>query len=101
MAGAGECAALTGHTVWTQMARLLVWLQDGRSLAAEKRWFEQGFRTARPGAPAGGVIELRPGERVWLTVDFVPGRYALLCAVSTGPGHTHLEQNEAVEFTVR
>lgn len=80
---------------------LLVRLPAGRSLADEKRWFEQGFRTARPGAPAGGVIELRPGERVWLTVDLAPGRYALLCAVSSGPGHTHLEQNEAVEFTVR
>ncbi|HEU4559970.1 MAG TPA: hypothetical protein VFS20_19125 [Longimicrobium sp.] len=80
---------------------LLALLPDGKTLADEKGWFEQGFRTARAGAPAGGVIELRPGDRVWLTIDFVPGRYALLCHVGGGRGRTHFEQDEAIEFTVR
>jgi hypothetical protein len=98
---AGRRTVLVENTGTRVHQALLVRLPNGRSVADEKRWFAQGFRTARPGAPAGGVIELRPGERVWLTVDLAPGRYALLCAASSGPGHTHLEQDEAIEFTVR
>jgi uncharacterized cupredoxin-like copper-binding protein len=98
---AGRRTVLVENTGTRTHQALLSRLPAGRSLADEKAWFEQGFRTARPGAPAGGVIELRPGERVWLTVDLTPGRYALLCHVTGHPGHSHFEQNEAVELTIR
>ncbi|HYH79634.1 MAG TPA: hypothetical protein VEX86_07545, partial [Longimicrobium sp.] len=97
---AGRRTVLVENTGTQVHQALLARLPDGRSLADEKRWFEQGFRTARPGAPAGGVIELRPGDRVWLTMDFAPGRYALLCFAGAGRGHGHVERNEAVEFTI-
>ena len=98
---AGRRTVLVENTGTQTHQALLARLPAGRSLADEKAWFAQGFRTARPGAPAGGVIELAPGQRVWLTVDFVPGRYALLCHVSGGRGRTHFDQDEAMEFTVR
>lgn len=98
---AGRRTVMMENTGTQTHQALLARLPGGKSLADEKAWFEQGFRTARPGAPAGGVIELQPGQRVWLTMDFVPGRYALLCHVSGGRGRTHFEQNEAIEFTVR
>ncbi|HEX8906638.1 MAG TPA: hypothetical protein VF771_17440, partial [Longimicrobiaceae bacterium] len=60
---------------------LLARMPDGVTLADEKRWFDGGFRGERPGRPAGGVIELGRGQRVWLAMDFPPGRYALLCRV--------------------
>ncbi|HET7230223.1 MAG TPA: hypothetical protein VFJ16_09485 [Longimicrobium sp.] len=98
---AGRRTILVENTGTRPHQALLSRLPAGKSLADEKAWFEQGFRTARPGAPAGGVIELPPGQRVWVTLDLRPGRYALLCHITGQPGHSHFEQDEAVEFTVR
>jgi uncharacterized cupredoxin-like copper-binding protein len=78
---------------------LLSRLPAGTTLDAEKQWFSD-FTSERPGHPAGGVIELSRGQRVWLTVDLPPGRYALLCHVSGPDGRNHFDAGEAVEFTV-
>ncbi|HEX6746143.1 MAG TPA: hypothetical protein VF092_02430 [Longimicrobium sp.] len=84
----------------TQMHQLLLArLPEGTTLEAEKRWFDD-FRGERPGRPAGGVIELRRGERVWLALDLPPGRYALLCHVTGPDGRNHFLAGEAVEFTI-
>lgn len=97
---AGRHTILVANTGTQTHQALLSRLPDGKTLADEKAWFAD-FRADRPGAPAGGVIELRPGERVWLTVDLPPGRYALLCHVSSPGGGTHFDQDEAAELIVR
>lgn len=96
----GRHTILVTNTGTQTHQALLSRLPDGRTLADEKAWFAD-FRSERPGAPAGGVIELRPGERVWLTIDLPPGRYALLCHVSNPAVGTHFDQNEATEMIVR
>jgi hypothetical protein len=98
--GAGRHTILVTNTGTQTHQALLARLPDGKTLADEKAWFSD-FRRERPGAPAGGVIELRPGERVWLTIDLPPGRYALLCHLSNSAGGTHFDQDEAAELTVR
>jgi hypothetical protein len=57
---------------------LLVRLPPGGSVDDETRWFDSGFVGVRPGAPAGGVLRLAPGETVVATVTLRPGRYAVL-----------------------
>lgn len=79
-----------GHSV--QQA-LIVRLPDDVTLQDEIRWFDGGFRTARPGIPAGGVLRAVPGERYLVRRTFAPGRYAVLSHAS-GPWWT-------LEFTVR
>ncbi len=56
-------------------------------LADEQRWFDDGFRGARPGLPSGGVLRLAPGEAVTIVRDFRPGRHAVLSHAS-GPWQT-------------
>jgi hypothetical protein len=57
---------------------LIVRLPGGVDLADEQRWFDDGFRSARPGIPSGGALVVSPGERYVITRYFAPGRYALL-----------------------
>jgi hypothetical protein len=66
---------------------LLVRLPDGVSLEDEKRWFDTQFHGPRPGLPSGGVLRLAPGERVAMTRDFSPGRWAVLSHAG-GPWQT-------------
>ncbi|MEO7682657.1 MAG: hypothetical protein ABIU86_01870, partial [Gemmatimonadaceae bacterium] len=57
---------------------LIVRLPAGVELDDEQRWFDEGFRSARPGLPWGGALLVSPGERYVVTRYFVPGRYAVL-----------------------
>jgi hypothetical protein len=62
----------------TSEQALIVRLPDGVSVEDELRWFDEGFRTARPGLPWGGALLVEPRERYVVTRYFAPGRYAVL-----------------------
>jgi hypothetical protein len=57
---------------------LIVRLPAGVDVAAEKHWFDDGFRSPRPGVPSGGALVVAPGERYVVTRYFAPGRYVVL-----------------------
>lgn len=57
---------------------LIVRLPNGVSVDDEKRWFDEGFRTRRPGVPSGGALLVEPRERYVVTRNFAPGRYAVM-----------------------
>ena len=81
---------------------LIVHLPKGVTLEDEERWFAEGFRTPRPGHPSGGVLELRPGERVVIALELRPGRYAILCHAADREGGPHAARpGEQVELVVR
>jgi len=66
----------------TSEQALIVRLPAGVEVADEQRWFDEGFRRARPGLPWGGALIVAPGERYVVTRNFVPGRYAVLSHLS-------------------
>jgi hypothetical protein len=57
---------------------LIVRLPEGVAVADEQRWFDEGFRSPRPGLPWGGALRVAPGERYVVTRFFPPGRYVVL-----------------------
>ena len=57
---------------------LIVRLPAGVELTTEQRWFDDGFRSPRPGVPSGGALLVVPGEHYVVTRYFAPGRYAVL-----------------------
>jgi uncharacterized cupredoxin-like copper-binding protein len=41
--------------------------------------FQPGVVTSPSGKPVGGIVGLEPGKEGFFTIDFVPGRYGLIC----------------------
>jgi len=41
--------------------------------------FQPGVVTSPSGKPVGGMVGLEPGKEGFFTIDFVPGRYGLIC----------------------
>jgi len=41
--------------------------------------FQPGVPTSPSGKPVGGMVGLEPGGEGFFTIDFVPGRYGLIC----------------------
>ena len=71
-------AGLFAHQV------LLIRLPENVSDRAEMEWFREGFQSARPGSPSGGLLELPPREVGWFAVTLRRGRYLLLCGFADG-----------------
>jgi hypothetical protein len=63
---------------------LLIRLPDAVSDRHEMAWFRDNYEAARPGHPAGGLLELPPRETGWFAVSLRPGRYLLLCGFADG-----------------
>jgi hypothetical protein len=63
---------------------LLVRLPDNVKEGAELEWFRGNYRTTRPGRPAGGLLDVKPGETSWFAVTLKPGRYVFLCGFLAG-----------------
>jgi uncharacterized cupredoxin-like copper-binding protein len=78
---------------------LLVKLPAGVTADAELEWFRSGSRGARPGIPAGGVIELSPGAETWFAVSLEPGDYLLICGVGSAQGR-HFDRGMRETFKV-
>ena len=66
---------------------LLIRLPDGVKPNAELAWFRSNYTGTRPGIPAGGLLEIRPGETAWFSVWLRPGRYMLVCGFLDGSTH--------------
>lgn len=80
---------------------LLVNLPPGVKVKDELAWFRDGSRGPRPGIPRGGVIELVPGQRVWLRSYLPPGEYVLMCGVPHEDGLRHFDHGMSLRFAVR
>jgi acetyl esterase/lipase len=80
---------------------LIIRLPDGVRPEQEVAWFRGGSRGPRPGNPTGGVLQLPPRERVWLTMTLSPGRYLLLCTVADPSGRPHHELGMTSTIAVR
>ncbi len=53
-------------------------LSPGRTAAQMVAWFLRPVG-APPGELLGGVFAIRPDQRAWVTMEFTPGEYALIC----------------------
>ena len=63
---------------------LLVRLPNGVKENDELEWFRGNYSRNRPGAPAGGLLEVKPGETSWFSVWLEPGRYLFICGFVAG-----------------
>jgi uncharacterized cupredoxin-like copper-binding protein len=63
---------------------LLVRLPNGVTENDELEWFRGNYSRNRPGAPAGGLLEVKPGETSWFSVWLKPGRYLFICGFVAG-----------------
>ena len=79
---------------------LLVALPEGATAEQELAWFRGGSRGPRPGTPKGGVIELGPGQRVWLRTRLAPGHYLALCAISLEDRGRHFDHGMVLEWSL-
>ncbi len=73
------------------------WVEDAA------HWAERGQTGASPGRLVGGVAAIGVGAMGQFTVDFTPGRYALVCFVpdqKDGKGRAHFVYGMTREFTV-
>jgi len=58
---------------------LIVRLPERVSEFAIRQWITNGSRGEHPAEPVGGALEVPIGGDAWVTLDFQPGRYILLC----------------------
>jgi hypothetical protein len=63
---------------------LLVHLPSGVKDGDELAWFRGNYKSMRPGKPAGGLLEVKPGETSWFATWLKPGRYVFLCGFTAG-----------------
>ncbi|HYW50441.1 MAG TPA: hypothetical protein VE861_07540 [Gemmatimonadaceae bacterium] len=83
---------------------VVVRLAEGKSMVDAKDWAERGQTGSSPGVMLSGVAALTPGKSAYVTNDFGPGRYALLCFVPDQKdrvGHPHVHYGMMKEFTVQ
>lgn len=78
---------------------LIVKLADSGGEYPERAWFNHGARGPRPGQPAGGVLEVPPGEEAWLRLELGPGHYLLLCTEQEEDGQ-HFDLGMIYRFTI-
>jgi uncharacterized cupredoxin-like copper-binding protein len=75
-------------------------LATGKTLADLMQWMATR-EGPMPGEQIGGTAALSQGEVNFLTVDFTPGEYILLCFVrDAGDGKSHVAHGMARQFTV-
>lgn len=75
-------------------------LSPGKHVSDFDRWIESPA-TKPPVRPFGGTTDISPGETMNIQVNFVPGRYSLLCRVrDTHDGKPHSKHGMMKEFVV-
>jgi uncharacterized cupredoxin-like copper-binding protein len=82
---------------------VMVRLAPGMTAHDAAEWAERGQTGASPGHMMGGVAAIAVGAAAQFTVDFTPGRYALVCFVpdqKDGKGLPHVAYGMLREFTV-
>ena len=63
--------------------------------------FQPGVPTPPSGTPVGGMVGLEPGEEGFFTMDFVPGRYGLICFLpDLVRGAPHFTRGMLMDVTV-
>ena len=69
---------------------VLVKLNPGASLDALPQWLSTGMKGPPPAVPMGGVVGIDSGRENYITVDLVPGEYALYCFLPAPDGKEHV-----------
>lgn len=78
----------------------IVKLAPGKTAQDMLRWIGTGEGTP-PGTPVSGTTLLTKGEVNFLTIDFEPGEYALLCFVpDAGDGREHVSHGMVRQITI-
>ena len=63
--------------------------------------FQPGVPTSPSGKPVGGMVGLEPGGEAFFTLDFVPGRYGLICFLpDLIHGAPHFTRGMLMDITV-
>ncbi|MEP6600438.1 MAG: hypothetical protein ABJB49_01350 [Nitrospirota bacterium] len=63
--------------------------------------FQPGVSTSASGKPVGGMVGLEPGEEGFFTLDFVSGRYGLICFLpDLTRGAPHFTRGMLLDVTV-
>jgi hypothetical protein len=63
--------------------------------------FQPGVATPPSGTPVGGMVGLEPAEEGFFTMDFVPGRYGLICFLpDLVRGAPHFTRGMLMDVTV-
>lgn len=79
------------------LARLL----PGRTLQEALAWFNSGQLGQTPVVTMGGASGLANGRRMYMTADFQPGSYVLLCVMPDATdGRPHSDHGMVAQFTV-
>jgi hypothetical protein len=76
-------------------------LDPGKTLEDFLTWFDTQ-RGPPPGEQLGGVATMRPDQRAFVSVDFTPGEYLLLCfSPDVRDGRSHIAHGMMRQVTVR
>jgi len=79
---------------------ILSQLAPGKHVTDFDHWIDSPA-TEPPVRPFGGTTDISPGETMIIQVDFVPGRYSLLCRVRDAhDGKPHSKHGMMKEFVV-
>jgi hypothetical protein len=80
---------------------IFVRLAPGKMVADVMAWLKQR-EGPPPGEPFGGTMALQRGQVNFLTAEFPPGDYALLCFVpDSGDGKPHVAHGMVQQFSVK
>ena len=76
-------------------------LAPGKSASEMYAWFLSP-KGPPPGEPIGGVFAIRPDQHAFVTIDFTPGEYALICFVQDAKdGKMHADHGMIRQVTVK
>lgn len=79
------------------LARLL----PGHTLQEALAWYDNGQLGPTPVVTLGGASGLANGRHMYMTTDFVPGMYVLLCVMPDATdGRAHSDHGMVAQFTV-
>ncbi len=81
---------------------LVVQLEPGATVEVFLEAVETGGPEPPPGRPLGGLQAISPGGQGFVTIDFAPGNYALVCGLPDGAtGAPHFALGMLHQFTVQ
>jgi len=78
---------------------VLVRLHEGKTLPDLGAWM-QAMDGPPPADFLGGVTVLDPGNSVYITADFTPGNYVMLCPIASPDGVPHHAKGMVFPFTI-
>jgi uncharacterized cupredoxin-like copper-binding protein/plastocyanin len=78
---------------------LLIRFNEGKTMADFGRWMAT-MEGPPPAQFLGGATVMDPGHEMYMTADFEPGEYALICPVPSPDGKRHAEKGMVHLFTV-